>query len=47
MSRAHARIIDAWVSVIQHAIALGDEMAAYRLSRALVWRCRELGVWTS
>jgi hypothetical protein len=46
MTREHERIVTHWRSTIGRAIELGDDGAAYRLTRALVDRCRELGVWS-
>jgi len=38
-------IINPWAISIRHAIALGDADAAYRLTRGLCQRIRELGRW--
>jgi hypothetical protein len=44
MTRVQHLVILSWGDVIRRAIALGNDGAAYRLSRALVGRCRELGL---
>jgi hypothetical protein len=41
MTREHSRIVDHWIASIRRAIELGEADAAYRLTRALVVRCRE------
>jgi hypothetical protein len=44
MTREQHRIVDHWRRTIGRAIDLGDDGAAYRLARALVRRCVEIGV---
>jgi len=45
MTRAQAAIVICWRTTIGRAIALGLEDVAYRLTRGLVRRCVELGLW--
>jgi len=44
VTREQHRIVDHWRSAIGRAIDLGDADAAYRLTRGLVVRCRELWI---
>ena len=44
MKRNHRQIVSSWVDSIRNAIRVGDADAAYRLTRALIGRLRELGL---
>jgi hypothetical protein len=45
MTRGQSQVINSWTACIWHAIQLGNDDAAYRLTIGLVRRCRELGLW--
>ena len=44
MTRLQQRVVDYWLDTIRRAVALGEDDVAYRLTRGLVERCRELGI---
>jgi hypothetical protein len=46
MTRHQGRVVRSWLIVIVRAIELGDGDAAYRLTRGLVRRLREFGLWS-
>jgi hypothetical protein len=46
MKRHHHIIVRSWAASILRSIALGEADAAYRLTRALVGRLRELGCYS-